>query len=95
MANPDQKWFYNSKEWKQIRLEKLASVGYICEECGAIAEEVHHIRKITNENIVDTSVTFSLSNLLALCKHCHNDIHNRFRKTGLFFDLDGNPILFE
>lgn len=90
MANPNLKYFYNSKEWKLARLSKLISVDYICEECGAIAEEVHHIIEITSINIFDQKITIDPHNLVALCRDCHNKKHDRFKKNQIMFDKEGN-----
>jgi len=90
MANSDLKWFYNSKEWKQARLQKLAEVSYRCEECSKIAEEVHHKVAVKITNFHDINITINRSNLIALCKDCHNKVHNRFVKSQAKFDKNGN-----
>jgi 5-methylcytosine-specific restriction endonuclease McrA len=92
MSNSNLKWFYNSREWKAVRLCKLANVGYMCEQCGGIAEEVHHKILLDELNTHDPNISLNQSNLIALCKECHNLTHNRFKKKVCRFDQDGNPI---
>ena len=55
---------------------------YLCEDClakGLIkrAEEVHHKIKLTPENINNPEITLSWSNLRALCKDCHLNVHRK------------------
>lgn len=39
------------------------------------AEEVHHIKELTPENIDDASVSLNLDNLVSLCRECHKARH--------------------
>ena len=39
------------------------------------AEEVHHIKFITPQNITDPNITLNYSNLVALCRECHKKRH--------------------
>ena len=75
------KQFYKSKKWNKCRNTYMAMVGGLCEDCyrmGRItpAEEVHHIKFITPDNIDDPSITLSYDNLVALCRECHKARHN-------------------
>ncbi len=88
--NKELESLYNSKEWKKIRLYKLASVDYRCERCGGIAVEVHHKIKITPENRYNSDVTLNQDNLEAICIECHNEEHGRFKKNHIRFDKEGN-----
>ena len=72
------KAFYNSDEWKVRRLQQLDGHDYACEECGATAEEVHHIVFLTIENVNDYNISLNPSNLKCLCHRCHNIAHNRW-----------------
>ena len=54
----------------------------LCVDCltnGMItsAEEVHHIKPITQNNINDISITLNESNLISLCRECHQKRHRR------------------
>lgn len=73
-------WFYRSEQWKKTRRAYLTSVGGLCEEClkeGRItpAKIVHHKIFLTPENIHDPDVALNWNNLEAVCKPCHEQIH--------------------
>ncbi|MBV4424912.1 HNH endonuclease [Clostridium tyrobutyricum] len=70
------KAFYNSALWIHIRQEVLAEQHYECQVCkskGAysIAETVHHIQFLRKH----PELALTKSNLLAVCKKCHNELH--------------------
>lgn len=76
--------FYKSFAWKKCRAGYLRSVGGLCERClarGLVvpADQVHHIRKLTPENLNDPAVTLSWDNLEALCFECHIAEHKSKR----------------
>ena len=73
--------FYKSKEWEQCRKNYLKSVGGLCERCMSKgiyepAKIVHHIRELTPANINEPKISLDWSNLMAVCKQCHEEIHN-------------------
>ena len=75
------KLFYKSKEWERCRQNYLKSVGGLCESClsrGLItpAKIVHHKVFLTPNNINDPTITLDWNNLQAVCKRCHEDIHD-------------------
>ena len=87
----DKAIIYNSKEWKQLRAEKLRSQP-LCEMCikkgieagvpgGYIrsAHCVHHIVPIetatTLEDMRRLAIDCGLSGLMSLCDRCHAEIH--------------------
>ena len=71
--------FYGTAKWKQVRKQYLATVHYICEECGRPAEQVHHKDELKEEDyFVNYEKCYGFDNLIALCRHCHN------RKPGHF-----------
>ena len=79
------KEFYYSPQWKRCREAYKKSKGGLCEEClkqGIIspAEEVHHIKKLTVENVNDARVSLGWDNLMALCKACHDKKHAREKR---------------
>jgi len=94
MARKSIKPFYDSKEWKNVRNQKMLSVNYRCEKCFGIAEEVHHIIEIKENNKNDSNITLNSNNLVALCKECHNKVHGRFNKSRIQFDSSGNLIKY-
>lgn len=70
--------FYNSIEWRTLSTKYTQDKGYRCEKCGAIATEVHHIKAIqTSEG---WELRLDPENLELLCKVCHNERHERFKK---------------
>ena len=65
--------FYNSKEWKRVRLVVLAHYHNLCKHCMSNskmtkADVVDHIVPIE----IDYSKRLELSNLQPLCHACHN-----------------------
>ena len=77
--------FYSSKAWRDCRSAYTKSVGGLCERCKAKgrlrpANIVHHKIHISPENINNPDVTLNWSNLQALCRDCHAEIHKRVAK---------------
>ena len=75
MAREFSKAFYNSKEWEQTRNYILLRDHHECQMCGSPAEEVHHIKHLTPDNIGDVTITMNPANLVSLCKACHFEQH--------------------
>lgn len=67
--------FYNSKEWQQVRAFVLMRDKYLCQHCGKPAEHVHHKEHLTESNVSDVTVSLNPSNLVSLCKPCHDKEH--------------------
>lgn len=89
------KGFYNTPAWKHTRKAYRQSVGGLCERClakGIItpAEVVHHITPLTDENISDLDVALGWSNLQALCRKCHAEVHEELDadSKGLRYTID-------
>ena len=88
--------FYRSDAWKIARAIKIANVCGVCEECGAVGTEVHHIIYLTPENVTDPSVATNQENLKLLCNECHNKVHGRFEgRREYYFDEEGNLIPYK
>jgi 5-methylcytosine-specific restriction endonuclease McrA len=88
--------FYRSDTWKIARAIKIANACGVCEECGAIGTEVHHIVHLTPENVTDPSVATNQENLKLLCNECHNKAHGRFEgRREYYFDDEGNLIPYK
>ena len=88
--------FYNSAAWKTTRRNYKQSVGGLCERClrnGLVnpAEVVHHIEPLTEQNISDIKVSLCWSNLEALCRKCHAEVHDEMyaKRTGRRYKVDG------
>jgi 5-methylcytosine-specific restriction endonuclease McrA len=82
--------FYKSKAWFIARNIKTNATQGKCERCGAIGEEVHHKIRLTVENVNDVCISLNQDNLELLCKKCHNEEHDRFKKNKQMFDCNGN-----
>lgn len=73
--------FYKSAAWKHLRDLAMSRDAGLCVDClkaGRVtpAEEVHHIKPITRENITDPSITLNLDNLVSVCRECHKTRHS-------------------
>ena len=77
MAKPFAKALYNSKEWEKVRQAVLIRDHGMCKMpgCNHPAEEVHHIRMLTAENVRDAEVALNMDNLISVCRDCHFKIH--------------------
>lgn len=70
-------------EFKKNRLLKLEQTKGLCEICGAIVSDIHHIDKtVTNHDI---------ENLMALCHSCHMKQHSVGRPQ-VTFRLNGHKV---
>lgn len=74
------KKFYSSRRWKETREAYLRSVGGLCELCYRAGKTspaviIHHKIPVTPETINDPTVTLSWSNFLAVCRNCHEKLH--------------------
>jgi hypothetical protein len=65
--------YYNHSLMKRRRIEKLKSVGHLCELCGKKAGVIHHIDGSKDNHDIE--------NLSALCWKCHMSRH-KGRKNG-------------
>ena len=96
MAQAFSKKFYDSKLWKDAREYVLKRDRYQCQDCKVMAaEEVHHIKELTPDNINDPMVSINPSNLISLCYNCHKLRHRKSKsiiKTDYEFDAEGNII---
>ena len=82
MARSFAKAFYDSKEWRAVRTYVLQRDRYRCTRCKNPAEEVHHIIRLSPENIWDTKITLNPDNLVSLCKDCHFAEHKAEKEAG-------------
>ena len=89
--------FYNSQAWKNTRNSYLKSVGGLCERClakGIIepAVIVHHKTPLNIHNVSDLKLSLDYSNLQALCRKCHAEVHDDIyrQRTGRRYKVDKN-----
>jgi 5-methylcytosine-specific restriction endonuclease McrA len=94
MAKPWAKAFYKSKPWRSVRDEVRRRDQYTCHDCGARAEEVHHIIELTPENIHDPNIALNPDNLMSLCGDCHKKRTKNVADVvdGYCFDEQGNVV---
>ena len=71
MARKFAKAFYDSPEWAKVRAYVLMRDRYTCTRCNKPAQEVHHIIRLSPDNIWDVKVTLNPDNLVSLCRDCH------------------------
>lgn len=86
--------FYSSTAWQNARSLCMSRSGGLCECClkrGVItaAELVHHITPLNAGNITDASLALGQDNLMAVCRQCHGELHNKRRWK---VDAQGNLI---
>ena len=74
--DPKYSRFYKSKEWHQVSRQYAVDRGHLCEECGKVGTDVHHIVPIQEPE--GWARRFDRSNLMLLCVPCHNRMHRRF-----------------
>ena len=84
MAQSFSKSFYDSKEWAAVRAYALMRDRYKCTRCNNPAEEVHHIVRLSPENIWDVNITLNPDNLISLCKDCHFAEHKAEKEAGKY-----------
>jgi hypothetical protein len=64
-------WYLSSAFWRERREHILRRANYICEKCHKRpATQVHHVTYLRVFNELP-------SDLLALCRSCHSEIHYR------------------
>ena len=99
---PEVEAFYVSWTWRKCRKAFAESRGRLCERClsrGIIEPgskdqplEVHHKIPLTAENVTDPNVALAWSNLMLLCKSCHDEERERKAKRWRI-DKDGRVIV--
>jgi len=78
--NKIHKTVYNTDHWRKLRINYLM-VHPVCERCNnSLAIDVHHKTAIstgTNEAEMKR-IGFDETNLSALCRNCHKEIHYKY-----------------
>lgn len=86
-------------EWKQIfnrnvKPEKIEEQDYMCYDCGSTIDinncDIHHVVPVFE----DPSLAFDKTNVIALCRECHQDRHRIQGWQGGTY-LYGMPVLVE
>ena len=91
MAKAFSRSFYNSGSWIKTSRAYKIDQHYLCEKCGGVGEEVHHIIPLNPRNITDPNITLNWDNLMLLCRSCHELIEEKATATihGIVFTEDG------
>lgn len=86
--------FYQSEAWKRVRRMIRAERMGVCEDCGGVGTEVHHIIPLSADNVSDPTISINPKNLQLLCRECHNSKRAREVQVRdeLMFDEKGNLI---
>lgn len=96
MAEPWADKFYKTKRWQKCRGAYVEKMHGICEVCGGIGNEVHHVIELTKENINDPNIAYSHNNFQLLCHSCHDKTKRNRRgspiREDVCFDIYGNLI---
>ena len=88
------RWPYNSRQWRKLRQMLLASepLCRYCKELGKAtpAEIADHIIPVKER----PDLAFDMDNLQGLCKRCHDSVKQREEKTGKRIGCDekGVPV---
>lgn len=74
--------FYDSPAWLNLRQQIILERGNICEMCGksivnSKSIHLHHIEKLTMENVNNVNVSLNPDKLQVLCHSCHNKTSDR------------------
>lgn len=95
MARDFAKKFYNSKAWKKARLAYIYKKFGLCERCiKPNSKQVHHIKKLTPENIDNPEITLNEDNLEVLCDECHQlEHHQKYSMTEVDLVIDDNGMV--
>ena len=83
--------FYNSKAWKDVRINIWLKQNCLCARCGKPCYVdgltdympkgnrrigiVHHIKELNNMNVYDDTISLNEENLIGVCKECHEILH--------------------
>jgi len=90
--------FYSSQAWNNCRSAYMKSVHHLCERClskGIMtpAEIVHHKIELTPDNIDNPLITLDFSNLEAVCRECHAQIHEKYFNKKRYKILEGGRVV--
>jgi hypothetical protein len=73
---------YNNKKWQRLRKSYLM-YHPMCEKCGKLATDVHHINSPFDDGLSDIERLgrlLDVNNFQALCQECHGTLHRKNQK---------------
>ena len=73
ISQVEKKAYLDSPQWKAIKRQRLAMDQYTCQSCyqSGLSLEVHHLHYRTFKSE-------SLSDLISVCRNCHEAIHSKY-----------------
>lgn len=77
-SSPERQRLYAGSEWKEVQRQVYKRDNYHCVRCGSPKRgwrglHAHHIKSWAG----NPELRFKLSNIVTLCKDCHNWVHSR------------------
>ena len=63
--------YLKSDDWKERRKVLMEQADWTCSKCDAKANQLHHLNY---DNLGEEELDFDV---IALCKNCHNEIHEK------------------
>jgi len=66
----------NRNKYRNFRLKAMERDNYTCQKCNKKGNIVHHKKP----RKLFPKMCFWFSNVITLCRGCHNSIHNKLRK---------------
>ena len=75
MTRFEQRAFYQTPAWRRASKSCRARAGWLCERCKprtVAAAVAHHVRPLDEDG-----AKLDQKNLMALCRDCHEEVHNR------------------
>jgi hypothetical protein len=78
------KRFYDSNEWRNLRMSLILIRGNTCQQCERTGFDSanlvgHHSPvELTNENVDNALISLNPDNVLIICRPCHDAEHTRF-----------------
>ena len=82
----DKATIYNSREWKELRIQKLRAnpLCEICQQHGIVrsAHSVHHVVPIETATTMEEMKRLAfcgLDGLMSLCDDCHHKVHEEMK----------------
>jgi hypothetical protein len=75
--------YLQSDHWKSLRLAAIACWGDRCSNCSVPKVDIHHLRYGTLYDV-------STSDLMPLCRRCHDEVHNSPRLKSLLLSNESS-----
>lgn len=88
---------YKGRKWQKVRDFIWNRDNGLCQDCGELGDEVHHVIPLSPSNVDDPEIVYGEEHLVLLCRTCHKKRHKLLEKKKVFkqrvvFDVNGDPI---